>query len=143
MVVDGSQAYVANELNGTITSLVLSSDGAMTVAATTKLEDGANLGEVLLDPTGRWLVALVRGSGTCQVFDRATAGLRAVSSAPCGKAPRFAEFFPGGPDELRLVIASTGDDTVRVASFDPEEGVIGAAVVVSAITKPAGIATTP
>ena len=62
---------------------------------------------------------------------------RAVSSAPWGKASRFAEFFPDGD---RLVIASRGDDTVRVASFDPDDGVIGAAVVVSAITKPAGIA---
>ena len=140
IVLDGSQAYVANELSGTITSLVLSSDGTMAVTATTKLEDGGDPGEVLLDPTSRWLVLLVRGSGTCQVFDRATPGLRATSSTPCGVAPRFAEFFPEGD---RLLIASTGDDTVRVATFDPDRGVIGPTVVVLSITKPAGIAARP
>ena len=152
VALDGSTAYVANELAASISTISLAADGSMAVVRDTPLPRPGPPGELLIDPTGRWMVVLVRGADLCQVFEitaiatatetATTAGtaLRPAGSAPCGHTPRFALFTADG---ARLVVASQGDGTVRSVVFDPETGALGGADVVATLPGAAGLAFAP
>ncbi len=90
-----SLAYVANELDGSI-AILRTSGSATTVQSRTLVRENAQLAELVLDATGRWLIALSRGTNECVVYAIDGDSLREASASPCGNWPRHGAFNKSG-----------------------------------------------
>ncbi len=121
----GGVTYVAAELDGHID--VLARATATATATTTRLvrrvaiRPAARTAELTLHPSGRWLIALSRGTGQCIVYLVRGDTLTETSAAACGNWPRFSAFDRSG--SLLLVAAQRGDQVLEF-SFDANVGAL-------------------
>ncbi|MFD1956404.1 lactonase family protein [Paenibacillus thailandensis] len=120
-------AYVANELDSTVTALRLEDGGAKLVPAGTVSTlpaswEGANYpADIHLSPSGERLYVSNRGHNSIAVFETAEdGGLTAVQHHDCGGDwPRN---FALTPDGNYLLAGNQNSGNVAVFALDPESG---------------------
>lgn len=128
---DEKNAYVINELAGTVTSTNYQ-DGTFEILGTSSTlpEDftGANTtAEIEVHPNGRFVYASNRGHDSIAVFrrDSESGALNFLQRADCGgKGPRHFKIEAGG---RWLLCAHQGSNTVRALPLDPTTGILGEA----------------
>lgn len=144
--IDGSVAYVSNELDGTISVIDLSSakvTGTITVGPTNSHPEG-----LAADPGTHRLYAAVTNLDEVAVVDTATGSVHHVSvgrrgSSPSTRTPGTAPVaLAVSPDHRTLYVADAGEDAVAVIAVGGPhpEGLVGR-IPTAAYTT--GVAVTP
>ena len=141
---DGRFAYVINEMDCTVAAFTrAATTGALTplqsistLPAGETVQKGFSTAEVLLHPSGRFLVGSNRGHNSLVVYavDGATGKLTLVQHMPTGgKAPRAFNFDPTG----RFVVVGNQDsDQIVVFKMDPATGNLTATGHTASLGKP-------
>jgi 6-phosphogluconolactonase len=140
---DGRYAYVANELNSTI-SVFAYEPGAgvlknlQTVSTLPEYFDGANTAaEIDVHPSGKWLYVSNRGHNSVALFsiDRHTGTLTYVEEQGTGGSkPRH---FGIEPSARHLAIGNQDSDTVLVCRIDAGNGRLKPSGVFASVPSPA------
>ena len=124
----GNFAYVANELDSTVTAFTYDRErGALDEVQTTAASPGGTVAQnypadIHVSPSGRFLYLSNRGEDAIAVFaiDTATGSLSPVQQVPCGgKWPRNFTFDPSG---RFLVVANQRSDSIVLFRVDAESG---------------------
>ena len=110
--------YVAAELDGYVDLLVVSGPTTRLLRRVLVRPKG-RIGEVLLSPSRRWMIALSRATSECVVFAVDGDQLHESSQAPCGNGPRHASFSTDGRE---LFVAAQASNEVKVLGFDDRTG---------------------
>ncbi len=138
----GRTAYVINELSNTIGVLGYRSEEGRfelrQVVSTlpTDYEGTSYTAEVVVHPTGRWVLGSNRGHDSLTVFrvNDVTGELSVVGYFPTGgKTPRNFAFDPTGSFVLA---ANQNSDKIVVFRFDPNRGQLESTGVEAAVPKP-------
>jgi 6-phosphogluconolactonase len=122
---NGKLAFVANELNSTLTPYQLSADGKLTAGTTVSSLptdfNGTNKGaHVELSPDGRFVYASNRGHNSIAVFsaDPTTGALTLVEHEPTrGNTPRDFDVDPNGDV---LIVANQDSANLSVYKIEPD-----------------------
>jgi 6-phosphogluconolactonase (cycloisomerase 2 family) len=163
IVFAGKVAYVASELDAHIDVLRVGPKGLLEAVSRVPIEPVGATAELVLDPSGRWLIALMRTPDACVVFSVKGESLTPHSTHGCGRAPRFATFgspvagqldtptiskggSAGGSAgsikqhaEMTLWVAAQKSDEVLALRFDSTTGTLGAEVLVGSANGAAGL----
>jgi 6-phosphogluconolactonase len=118
VVLSGPLAYVTAELDGHI-ELVKQTDGTTALFTRVLVRANGRLGELTIDPTRRWMIALSRATNECVVFAIDGESIREVSATSCGVAPRHGSFSANGS---KFFVASQKNDEVIEYTFHPTDG---------------------
>ncbi|QAY68069.1 lactonase family protein [Paenibacillus protaetiae] len=138
-------AYVANELDSTVTVLRVEEEGARLVPVQTLSTlppsyEGNNFpADIHLSPSGRYLYSSNRGHNSIAVYEvnLEDGSLTAIQHHSCGGDwPRN---FALTPDGGFLLAGNQNSGSVAVFALDPERGVITEQVFELAVSKPACI----
>ena len=113
-------AYVAGELDGHLDVLGIQGADAKLLRRV-RVREGAYTAEIALHPSGRWLVALSRGTGECVVFDVLGDDLREAGAVACGDWPRHGAFDRTGT--LFFVSSQKGNEVLEFG-FDKRAGTL-------------------
>jgi 6-phosphogluconolactonase len=139
---DGRFAYVANELDSTITAFAYDANtGALkelqTVSTLPEYFEGSNsVAEVGIHPSGKWLYVSNRGHNSVVLFnvDPQRGTLTFVEAQGTGgKTPRH---FGIEPSAKHLAIANQNSDTVLVARIDSGNGRLKPSGVFASVPSP-------
>jgi 6-phosphogluconolactonase len=123
LAVHGRFAYVAGELDSTLTVVDLDADPTPRVVTTTSTVDGDEASApsaIRLSPDGRWCYVANRGPNTIAVFSVSGARVRLVGGVPTGgEQPRDLTLSPDG---RMAYVANQASDEVRSFRLDPRTG---------------------
>lgn len=126
----GMYAYVANELDSTVTTYGYAPDEGVltpqqTISSLPEGWQGANTGsEIAVAPSGHFVYASNRGHDSIAIFavDEVSGRLNPVGwESTQGETPRFFGLDPSG---LFLYAANQGSDTIVTFRVDPERGTL-------------------
>ncbi|MGZ0147064.1 lactonase family protein [Kribbella sp. WER1] len=125
LVVSGNYAYVADELDSTVT-ICGYDDGILTPLATKPMTPGTGPqnypGEILTSPDGRFVYVTNRGHNSIAIFRTAGAGLELIGTPSCGGDwPRHAAFDPTG---TLLFVANQKSNNVTTFAVDQAAGTL-------------------
>jgi len=139
---DGRFAYVANELDSTVTALAYDANGGtlkalQTVSTLPPDFQGSNsIAEVAVDPSGKWLYVSNRGHDSVALFeiDQKQGTLRYVDALRSGgRTPRHFGIEPSGK---HLIVANQNSNTVLVTRIDPASGRLTPSSVLATVPSP-------
>jgi len=140
----GTLAFVANELNSTVTPYQLSADGKLTAGTTVSSLpmnfNGDNKGaHIELSPDGRFVYASNRGHNSIAVFsaDQTTGALTLVEHEPTrGSAPRDFDVDPNGDV---LIVANQDSANLSVYKIEPNGGLTPLGTPTASATMPSAV----
>lgn len=119
---DGRRAYVAGELDGSVTEVVLGADGGLRAGARVPASERAGHVQpsgIAVSGDGRFLYVANRGVGTITVFDLTDVAQRYLTEVETGgEWPR--QFALAG---THLYVADERAHQIRVFAVDPSTGV--------------------
>jgi 6-phosphogluconolactonase len=136
--VHGSTAYVANYGDGSVAALAL--DGDRLDRAIDEESAGRNAHEVVVDPSGRWLLVPCKGDDVIVVFEIAADGTLTrlgEHDIASGAGPRHLAFDRAG---TTAYLVTESASTIDVLAFDPSSGALTTRQTLS--TVPASFAGT-
>lgn len=151
IVVAGQVAYVASELDAHVEILRRAPNGSLQALSRIPVQSSGATAELVVDPTGNWLIVLMRTPDACVVFAIAGESLTPHSTQTCGRAPRYATFGPlekgtgvaaGSGTQTSLFtfwVAAQKSDEVLALPFDSSTGLLGKAVLVGSAKGAAGL----
>ena len=119
----GDTVWVVNELNSTVNEVRRTSRWTWQVqpavsAVAERWKGETPCAEILLHPSGKFLVATNRGHNSIARFDMFEGTLRFLGTTPCaGQTPRSAAFSPDGK---QLLVAN--QDTGNLVPFSVDSG---------------------
>ncbi len=128
---DEKNAYIVNELDGTVISTAYDKGGFKVIGTQSSLPPGFadynKAAEVEVHPNGRFVYVSNRGHDSIAVYqrDEITGVLALLQHAPCGgKTPRHFVIDPTGK---WLLCAHQDSHTISVLALDPVSGRLGPA----------------
>lgn len=128
---DAKNAYVVNELDGTLISTTYDAGGFKVIGTQSSLPQGFaeynKAAEVAVHPNGRFVYVSNRGHDSIAVYqrDEKNGALSLLQHAPCGgKTPRHFVIDPTGK---WLLCAHQDSNTISVLALDPAGGRLGPA----------------
>ncbi|MEK7953290.1 lactonase family protein [Luteolibacter soli] len=139
---DGRHAYVANELDSTVSALTINAGSGCfeTINHVSTLPEGEvvnnTTAEIAIHPNGRFVYVSNRGHDSIAVFarDAGSGELKRILVAPAGgKNPRH---FVISPDANWILCAHQDSDTIVALPLDGKSGMIGNAVAAISCPKP-------